>query len=56
MIRNFGEPIQEGGLSFVWYGQQTEISLSWGTHIIGLFLNNPYLKNEAVKDGSMQGW
>ena len=56
MIRNFGEPKQEGGLSFVWYGQQTEISLSWGTHIIGLFLNNPYLKNEAVKDGLMQGW
>lgn len=41
---------------FIWYGQQTEISLSWGTHIIGLFLNNPYLKTEAIKDGSLKGW
>ena len=37
MIRNFGEPYEEHSV-FIWYGQQTEISLSWGTHIIGLFL------------------
>lgn len=55
MIRNFGEPYEEHSV-FIWYGQQTEISLSWGTHIIGLFLNNPYLKTEAIKDGSLKGW
>ena len=53
MIRNFGEPYEEHSV-FIWYGQQTEISLSWGTHIIGLFLNNPYLKTEAIKDGSLK--
>lgn len=56
MIRNFGEPKQEGVLLFVWYGQQIEISLSWGMHTMGLYLNNPYLKAEAIKDGSLKGW
>ena len=53
---NFGYPEFEND-KYYWYGQQTVIVLSsLGGYYACIVMANPYLWNEAKKDGSIRGW
>ena len=53
---NFGYPKFKNN-EYYWYGQQTDIVLcSLGGYYACIIINNPYLWNEAKRDGAIRGW